>query len=525
MRRLLCLLLLTLAMPVQAEQVLRRGNGGDVEGLDPHRIESVSASDVVRDLYEGLLRDGPDGRPEPGVATRWEVLDEGLRYRFHLRADARWSNGDPVTAADFVAGLRRSVDPATGSNYSQMLSPLRNADAVIAGAKPPEALGAIAVDEHTLDIVLRAPTPYLLGLLTHSSASPVHRPTVAAWGKDFARAGRMVSNGAYRLHDWVLQSHIELERNAYYWDDAATSIDRVFYLSTEDIDSEFKRYRAGELDITYTLPSSQSAWVRMHLQDELRIHPYLGVYYYGLNLARPPLRDNPKLRLALALAVDRDIITGKVLGNGEVPAYTWVPPGVEGHRSAVPEWAHWTREQRLDRARALYAEAGFGPDNPAEVEILYNTQEDHRKIATVIAAMWKQWLGAKATLRNQEWKVYLQTRRLGVDTQVYRAGWIGDYNDPNTFMEILHSGHGLNDVGYDNPAFDALLDDASREIDPVRRAHLMHQAEAMIIDDLPVLPLYFYVTKHLVKPWVKGWVGNIMDRHPTRMLSVEGRPQ
>ncbi len=525
MRLLLVVLALMLALPAAAEQLLRRGNGGDVEGLDPHRIESVSASDVVRDLYEGLTRSGPDGRPEPGAATHWERLDDGLRYRFHLRPEARWSNGDPVTAADFVAGLQRSVDPATGSNYSQMLSPLQHADAIIAGERPAADLGVVAVDTHTLDIQLRAPTPYLLGLLSHSSASPIHRPSLAQWGKDFARPGRMVSNGAYQLREWALQSHIELVRNPHYWDDAATRIDRVRYLSTEDIDSEFKRYRAGELDITYTVPSSQSAWVRQHLPEEWRVHPYLGTYYYGLNLAQPPLRDNPKLRLALALAVDRDIITGKVLGNGEVPAYTWVPPGVDGHRPATPEWAGWTREQRLARARALYAEAGYGPDRPAEVEILYNTQEDHRKIATVIAAMWKQWLGVKATLRNQEWKVYLQTRRLGVDTQVFRAGWIGDYNDPNTFMEILHSGHGLNDVGYDNPAFDAVLDAASREPDPTRRAALMHDAEAMIVEDLPVLPLYFYVTKHLVKPWVKGWEGNIMDHHPTRRLWIEGRPQ
>lgn len=523
MRFAMLLLSLCLALPVAAEQVLRRGNGPDVETLDPHRIEGVGASSVVRDLFEGLTSSGPDGAPIPGAAHDWTIADDGLHYRFFLRPTARWSNGDPVTAADFVAGLRRSVDPATGSNYSQMLAPIRNATAIIAGEAPVDSLGVLAVDAHTLDLFLDTPTPYLLGLLSHSSAYPVHRPSLAEWGSGFARAGRLVGNGAYRLQDWALQSHIELVRNPHYWDDARTRIDRVFHVSTEDINSEFKRYRADELDITYTLPSAQTAWARANLPGELKIHPYLGVYYYGLNLTRPPLRDDPRLRLALTLAVDRDIITTKVLGNGEVPAYTWVPPGVDGHAPATPEWAGWTREQRLARARELYAAAGYGPDHPAEVEILYNTQEDHRKIATVIAAMWKQWLGVNATLRNQEWKVYLQSRRQQVDTQVFRAGWIGDYNDPNTFMEILHSGHGLNDVGYANPAFDALLDAAGRETDLSQRAQLMHDAEQQILADLPVLPIYFYVTKRLVKPWVKGWTGNIMDHHPTQRLAIEGR--
>jgi oligopeptide transport system substrate-binding protein len=524
MRVLLWAVLTTLAWPVMAEQVLRRGGGPSVETLDPHKAEGVSTSDVLRDLYEGLTNTGPKGAPVPGAAERWSISEDGLRYRFELRRDARWSNGDAVTAADFVAGLQRSADPATGSNYSKILAPIGNAEAVIRGELPPSALAVRALDDQTLEIELNAPTPYFLGQLAHSSSYPIHRPSLAQWGDGFARPGRLVGNGAYVLNEWVLQSHIELRRNPQYWANARTRIDRVIYVTTEDINSEYKRYRAGELDWTYTLPSTQVGWLRENLPDELQIHPYLGIYYFGFNTTQPPFRDNPKLRMALTLAVDREVITEKVLGSGEVPATGWIPPGVIHHRAATAPWVGMSREERLALARQLYAEAGYSERNPASVEILYNTQEDHRKVATVIAAMWKQWLGVDAKLRNQEWKVYLQTRRLKQHTQVFRAGWIGDYNDPHTFMEIKHSRHGLNDEGYNSPRFDALLDAARAEPDLERRAELMYQAETVLLEDLPVLPIYFYVTKRLVKPWVKGWSGNILDHHRSHSMYIEGRP-
>lgn len=503
-----------------AEQVLRLGNGPEVETLDPHRTEGVSAANVMRDLFEGLLTEAADGTLIPGAAQSW-IISEDLRvYTFRLRENGRWSNGDPVTAQDFVAGMRRSADPATGSNYSQMLSPIENADAVIEGKLPPDKLGVEALDTLTLRIRLRGPTPYLLGMLVHASSAPIHRAGLAEHGAQFAQPGKLISNGAYRLAERVVQSHVMLERNPHYWNNAASTIERVFHLTTEDINSELKRFRAGEIDWTYQIPASQADWIRDNLGDVLHTHTYLGVYYYGLNLSKPPFKDNPALRKALALAIDRDVIANKVMGTGEQPATSWVPPGVSGHRSALAPWAGRTREHCLAEARQLYAQAGYSTDNPARVEIRYNTHDDHKKIATTIAAMWKQWLGVDAVLINEEWKVFLQNRRLRSKTQVFRAGWIGDYNDANSFLGILHSTHGLNDSVYLSAEYDRLLARAAVEPDPARRADLMHEAERQLLDDLPVIPIYFYVTKHLIAPQVVGWQGNIMDHHHTRNLKL-----
>lgn len=504
---------------------LRKGNGPEIESLDPHKVEGVSAGNVVRDLFEGLVAESPDGSLVPGAAESWTVSENRLAYTFTLRANARWSNGDIVRAEDFVAGLRRSIDPATGSHYSQILAPIENAEDIVAGKLPPERLGVEAVDARTLTIRLKGPTPYLLGLLVHSSTFPIHRASIAEHRSQFAQPGNLVSNGAYRLLERVLQSHVLLERNPFYWDDANTQIDRVKYVNTEDLNSEFKRFRAGELDWTYEVPASQRDWIWRNMRDSYHAHTYLGVYYYGINLTQPPFKNNPKLRHALSLAIDRNIIVDKVLGLGEKPAETWVPPGVTGHRGATVPWVEWNRERRLAHARKLYAEAGYSATQPARVEIRYNTHDNHKKVATAVAAMWTQWLGVEVQLINEEWKAYLQSRRLKARTQVFRAGWIGDYNDANSFLEILHSAHGLNDSGYANTAYDALLEKAAVEVDPTRRAQWMQDAEALLLQDLPVIPIYFYVTKRLVSPRVQGWQGNIMDHHATRYLRLIDEPR
>ncbi len=517
---LLLSLLLASVFPAAAEQVLHRGNGAEVQTLDPHRAEGVPAGNVLRDLFEGLVIEAPDGRLIPGTAERWEISEDGRLYRFHLRPQARWSNGDPVTAHDFVFGLRRSVDPATGSHYARMLAPVAGARAVIAGELPPERLGVRAIDDHTLEIELEAPTPYFLGLLTHASTYPVHRPSLERHGDRFTRPGNLVSNGAYRLTEWVVQSHIRLERNPHYWNDAATRIDTVYYYPTEDQSTELKRYRAGELDITEAIPLQQYRWIRRNLKDELKIAPYLGTYYYGFNLTRPPFRDNPKLRRALSLAVNRELLVEKITGMGEPPLYSWVPEGIPGYRPARLDYADRSHAERVAEARRLYAEAGYSRTNPLVVELRYNTSENHRKIAIAIAAMWKQTLGVKVRLVNEEWKVFLKNRKQKEVTQLFRAGWIGDYNDPYTFLEILHGSHGLNDEGYANPEYDALLDRAATETDPEKRFELLRRAEAIALADHPVIPLFGYVSKHLVKPRVGGWTGNLLDHHYTKDLYI-----
>lgn len=501
------------------EQVLHRGNGTEPQTLDPHRAEGVPSSNILRDLFEGLVAEAPNGELIPGAAESWEISEDGLTYTFTLRPDGRWSNGDPVTAHDFEYGLRRSADPQTLSRYSSVLAPIRNARQVIAGEQPPEALGVTAVDERTLVIELETPTPYLLGLLTHSTCYAVHRGVVEEHGSRWSRVGTHVGNGAYRLKDWVVQSHIHVERNRHYWDDANTTLDEVYFYAIENQDAELKRYRADELDITSTIPQKQLKWIRENLAEEFRVTPYLGTYYFGFNTTREPFAGQPGLRRALSLAVNREIIAHVVSGAGEPVAYGWVPP-VRGYAQQVPVEAGWTQEQREAEAQRLYAEAGYSPENPLKVEVLYNTSDNHKRIAIALRSMWKEVLGVEATLANQEWKVFLETRKRKQETEIFRAGWIGDYEDAYTFAQLLESTNEQNDSGYNNPEYDALLAAASAEPDTARRAEYLQQAERLMLADQPVLPLYFYVTKRMVKPWVSGYEGNIMDHIYARHLSV-----
>lgn len=499
--------------------VLNRGNGAEPQSLDIHKSEGVNSSQVQRDLYEGLVNQAPDGTLEPGAAKSWAISDDGRIYEFRLREDGRWSNGDPVTAEDFVFALRRGVDPDTLSNYAGLLIPILNAQAIAAGDLPPDTLGVEAVDARTLRITLKNPSDYFLELLTHSMTYPLHRPSADQWPGAFARPGRLVSNGAYMLDEWVIQSHIRLLRNPYYRDADSLAIHEVYFHSLENPASELKRYRAGDLDWTDTVPHNQISWIRENLGDQFHVAPYLGVYFFGFNLEQPPFRDQPGLRRALAMAADRSIITEYVSAGGEMPAYNFVPP-LPGYPAPVPAWAAWPREQQLEEARRLYAEAGYGPERPLEVEVLYNTSDNHRQMALAIAAMWKQHLGVKTKIVNQEFKVYLATRRRKDETQVYRAGWIGDFSDPVNFLDILRSDNGRNDTGYADPVYDALLDQAAAETDLARRRQLKAQAEAVMLEQQPVMPIYFYVSRRLVKPWVRGWKNNLLDAHPTRHFYI-----
>ena len=502
-----------------ATQILHRGNGTEPQTLDPHRAEGVPSSNILRDLFEGLVAEAPNGELIPGAAESWEISADGLIYTFTMRPDGRWSNGDPVTASDFEYGLRRSADPETLSRYSSVLAPIKNARAVIAGDLPPEQLGVVAEDERTLVIYLEAPTPYFLGLLTHSTCYAAHRGTVEAHGSNWSRVETHVGNGAYGLKEWVVQSHIHLKRNPHYWDDANTTIEEVRYYAIENQDAELKRYRADELDITSTIPQKQLKWIRENLSEEFRVTPYLGTYYFGFNTTRPPFADQPGLRRALSLAVNREIIAEVVSGAGEPVAYGWVPP-VRGYTQQAPEEAEWTQEQREAEAKRLYAEAGYSLENPLKVEVLYNTSDNHKRIAIALRFMWQEVLGVEGTLANQEWKVFLETRKGKQETEIFRAGWIGDYEDAYTFAQLLDSTNEQNDSGYNNPRYDALLAAASAEPDVVRRAEHLQHAERVMLADQPILPLYFYVTKRMVKPWVRGYEGNIMDHVYTRHLSI-----
>jgi oligopeptide transport system substrate-binding protein len=501
---------------------LRRGNGPEPDTLDPQRARTDASFNILRDLFEGLTSIGTDGSAAPGAAQAWEVSADGLTYTFHLRDGLRWSNGDPVRAADFVAGMRRLVDPATASPYAQVFGPVVNAAAIVRGERPPDSLGVSAPDDRTVVIRLQHPAPYLLGLLAQPGTFPVHGPTLAEHPTEYARPGRMVSNGAFVLTDWVVGSHVVAERNSSYWNDAATQVARVHFVHHAESGPEFRQYRAGELDFTYVVPPQQFAWIREHLPGELRVSPQLSVYYYGFNLTRPPFKDDPGLRRALSLVIDRDRLTTAVTGLGEAPAYGWVPPGVANHTSQQFDYAERPWTERLAEARQLYARSGYSAAKPLKIEIRYNSGEVHNRLAVAVAAMWKEALGVETTLYAEEFRSLLQSIQARTDTQVFRSSWVGDYNDAFSFVQLLQSGFGINLTGYSNPAYDALLTEATRTPDPVRRRTLLEEAERLMLADHPVLPLYFYVNKHLVKPYVRGWADNVMNVHYSKNLRLDG---
>ena len=495
------------------EQEFHRNNGEEPQTLDPHLAEGLPSAHILRDLFEGLTAESPDGRIIPGAAVRWNISRDGKIYTFYLRRDALWSNGDPVTAEDFVFGLRRGASPATASNYAHVLLPIANAAEVHSGDLPLNELGVIALDEYTLQIIMRDPTPYFLALLSHAVTYPVHRASVLEHGSVFSRPGKLVSNGAYVLKDWVLRRRIDLVKNENYWNAENVILDKVYYYPFEDRSTALKQFRAGKLDWTFTVPNNQFKWLQKHYPDELVISPWLGSYFFGFNLQREPFIENPGLRRALALAIDRDLLTEKVAQFGELPSYTLVPPGIRDYVSPLPEWAEWTQDERNTEARRLYAEAGYSEDNPLRFEIRYDTGESNKKMALAVSSLWKQVLGVQATLVNEEFGVFLQNREQKVLTQVFRAGWISDYADAYSFLNLFRTGHGDNDYGYSNSLYDSLLDEVAAERIPSRRRRLMFETERMLLAETPFVPVFTYVTKRMVNPRLKGWKSNVMDHH------------
>ncbi len=496
-------------------QILHRGNGAEPGSLDPHRSVGGPAAGIERDLYEGLVSTSPDGAPTSGVAASWEVSADGLSWTFHLRPNARWSNGDPVTAEDFQFSFRRAVAPATASDYAGILAPVRNARAVIAGRLPPAELGVEALDRNTLRIGLEGPTPFFLELLTHPMTFPVHRESLRTHGDRFTRPGNLVSNGPFYLAEWVVGSHIKLARNHNYWDTRNVAIDEVFYYPTANESAELARYRAGELDWTYHVPHQQLGWIRRNLGDELTTSPRLAVSYLGINVTRPPFADSAGLRRALSMAIDRELIVRSVTGGGEIPAYGWVPP-LDGYEPQVPEWAGWTRRRQLAKARMLYEAAGYDSRHAPRIEIAYASGPNSQRLAVAIAAMWKEALGVQATLKAEEFKVFLRSRSDLSSSSVFRSAWAADYRDVYSFASVLHSGSGLSDTGWSSERYDALLAASLKTGDQQRRMELLEEAERVLLEEQPVIPLYYFVTTRLVKPWVRGWEPNLMDIHPSR---------
>ncbi len=504
-----------------APSVLNRGIGPEPETVDPQRSNTVQAHEVLRDLFEGLLSYDASGELAPGVAESWDVSPDGLEYRFFLRTTARWSNGEPVTAEDFVFSLRRLVDPRTAAFYADLLEPIVNAAEIVAGDAPPDTLGVTAVTPHELTIRLVRPTAHFLLLLTQAPTFPVHADSVAQHGERFTRPGNLISNGAYVLEEWALGAVIELRKNAEYWNADATAIDIVRHHVAEQPASELRRFMAGELDITSTVPSAAFPRMAAQYPNQLKIASTLGVYYLGFNLTKPMLRDNLQLRQALSMAIDREQIAEQVLGRGELPAYSFTPPGVANYEPPQLAFANLEADDREARARRLFADAGYGPNNLPELQLRYNTSETHQRVALAVQDMWRKVLGFEVELVNEEFKVLVANVQAMQVTEIFRLNWTGDYNDAYSFLSIFESDNPSNLFAYENADFDRLLESAARQTDAYRRRVFMEEAEALMLAEHPLMPIYFYVGAHMVSSRVRGWQDNVLDYHYSQHLSID----
>ncbi|MBS0194951.1 MAG: peptide ABC transporter substrate-binding protein [Proteobacteria bacterium] len=522
-----CWLLIGAAAASPRDDTLERGNGPEPSTLDAQRCQEVACENVLRDLYEGMVAEGQDGAVIPGMAQRWETSSDGLTWTFHLRDGLRWSNGETLDAPQIVASFRRAFAPMTAAPFAESLFAIHAAKAVQDGKQLGTALGIEAPDAHTVVFRLDHPAP-LPQLLLLPIAYPVYLPAVQRWGAQSTRPGHLVSNGAYALSDWLPQASITLVRNPHYRERAP--IGRVRYLVTEDAGSELQRYQAGDLDLTETLPPQPLAGLRARFGAQLRIAPYLGAFWFGFNVTKPPLGDGDRrhdahaLRQALSLAIDREKLTTYLTGFGETPAFGIVPP-LPGYTPLPIPAERWTQAQREREALRLFRVAGYSRDNAPPLELRFNTSVLHRRLALAVAAMWNETLGVHVRLRNEEWKVFVLSRRQRVITQVFRGGWIADVADPRDFLAAFGSDGPLNWTGWRDAGFDALLARADAASDPAQRNALLAQAEARLLAAQPLVPLYFYTSKHLVKPWLDGFIANPLDHHASRFLSWQVVPQ
>lgn len=499
------------------QSIIRRGNGGEPGSLDPALAEDIHAFSILTDLYEGLVTVAADGSTLPGVAGSWEIGDNGRIYTFVLRDNARWSNGEPVLAADFVNAFRRVANPATASVYGFLLENIGNFAAVQSGDLPAEQLAVVAIEERLLEIRLTNPTSHFLAALTMPVAFPVY--TTASNPKVSTAPETFVGNGAYILDSVVPGGAISIKRSPTFRDAGSVAVEQIIYLPLADPDAELNMYRSGELDITHTIPPTQLQMLRADMPEHVRIAPSLALYYLAFDLTEPPL-DDRLLRRSLNMAIDREKLVS-IIGRGEQAAFGIVPPGVANHDAARFTWRELPAAERQQQAQELYLRAGYGDASPLALQLTYDAGDIHERIALAVSSMWREVLGVEVTIFKMEWQYFLATRENRAAWQVMRFAWFGDYDDASTFMNIFRSNDPQNLAAYANPDYDKLVADASAEPNDQRRAALMQNAEALLLDDYPIAPLYFYVSKHMVSPGIAGFENNILDRHPSRFLSVK----
>jgi len=479
---------------------------------DPQMVEDVSGSYFVRDLFEGLMNQDADGNLIPGVATGYTTNDAKDVYTFTLRDNARWSDGNPVTAHDFVYAWRRLADPATASPYSWFadIMALENVGAVMSGESPPEALGIRALDNHTLEVRLTASLPYFAAMTTHASTFPSPQWTVRTFGDGWTKPGNIVGNGAYVLTEHIPNETATRERNTMYWNNDATIIDKVVTLVINDENTDFTRWEAGETD-KGAVPSGQYPRLKAEYPDEAISFPRLCTYYMTFNLSPsgPEAFKDVRVRQALSYALDRSVVTDKVLQGGQIQAFTFTPGATAGFEVPAVAFGEMSQDQRNVNAKLLMAAAGYGPDNPLKFEYMYNTSEGHKKIAIAAQQMWKETLGAEATLANQEWKTFLKTRG-GQNFDVARGGWCGDYNEASTFLDLMTTPSGYNDGKFSNAEVDELMTSARTMSDATSN---YTRVEEIMANEMPIIPVYHYTGVFMLRNNLKGWPFNNVEQN------------
>jgi len=476
----------------------------DPASLDPVKAVGLPEIPVIRDLFEGLTNQDAQGKIVPGVATQWQTIDN-KSWIFTLRQDARWSNGEPLTANDFVYSWRRLVDPKVGSTFAWFagLAGIKNAMAITKGEMTPDKLGVTALDRYRLQVTLDRPVPFFVSLTANFSLYPVPEKVIEKYGNDWTQPGHLVGNGAYKLQERVVNEKLVLVRNDQYWDNAHSVLTKVTFLPISEESSATKRYRANDIDITESFPKNMYGLLKKQLPGEVYTPDQLGTYYYAFNTTKGPTAD-VRVRKALSWSIDRTIIAEKVLGTGEKPAWHFTPDITTGF-SPKPDFLQQHSQAELNaQAKALLAAAGYGPTHPLNLTLLYNSSENNQKIAIAVASMWKKNLGVKVKLQNQEWKTYINSRNTG-NFDVIRASWVGDYNEPSTFLSLLTSTHSGNIAKFKNADYDAVIEQAERETSNAARNDDYNRAEQIISDYAPIATLYQYTNGRLIKPWVKGY--------------------
>ena len=501
-------------------RTLQIGNGAEPLSLDPHQASGTWENRIIGDMLQGLTTDDPQGRPIPGMATEWSTSPDGLVWTFKLR-DAKWSDGQPVTAEDFVFAWQRIMTTSPPAKYASILYVIKNAEKIYDGRiKDVTQLGVRAIDAKTLEVTLEHPAPYLPGLLTHYTSFPIPKHVVEKVGKDWIKAENFVGNGPYKLQQWKPNDFVHVVRNANYYDNANVCIDQIFFYPTADDNAAERKVRTGDLDINTNFSGSRLEEINKNLPGYARIHGYTGLTYYIFNLRKAPFND-ARVRAAISMTADREFVTKEILKAGQQPAYSLVPPGIANYQTGAmsTDFKGQSIEERLARAKKLLEEAGYGPEKPLKFTFSFRNSGDNPRVAPVVQQNWAKiapWV--QVEILGAETQINYEKLRTG-DFELGDAGWISDFNDAKNFVYLFQtSTDQLNYGKYSNPEFDKLMEAADVEKDAVKRANMMKQAEAIVLKENGFMPMWFLTNRNLVSPRVTGWVDNAVDIHRARYL-------